>query len=81
MNGCGAASVLACVKNPLVAGLVPGIAGRFKPSTVFGRGLFAAKVLSVALIPVIKMVIVGAVAFGGILLGKNLRKRHDEKNS
>ena len=30
---------------------------------------------------VIKMVIVGAVAFGGILLGKNLRKRHDENNS
>ena len=30
---------------------------------------------------VIKMVIAGAVAFGGILLGKNLRKRHDEKNS
>lgn len=30
---------------------------------------------------VFKMVIVGAVAFGGILLGKHLRKRHDVKQS
>ncbi len=30
---------------------------------------------------VIKMIIVGAVAFGGILLGKHLRKKHDEKQS
>lgn len=29
----------------------------------------------------IKMVIVGAVAFGGILLGKNLRKKHDDKKA
>lgn len=28
---------------------------------------------------VIKMIIVGAFAFGGIMLGKNLRKRKDEK--
>lgn len=28
-----------------------------------------------------KMVIVGAVAFGGIILGKYLRKRKDEKNA
>lgn len=27
-----------------------------------------------------KMVIVAAVAFGGIVLGKYLRKRHDAKN-
>jgi len=30
---------------------------------------------------VIKMVIIGAVAFGGIHLGKYLRKKHDEKES
>lgn len=30
---------------------------------------------------VLKMIIVGAVAFGGILLGKYLRKKHDEKQS
>ena len=30
---------------------------------------------------VFKMVIVGGVAFGGILLGKHLRKRQDEKQS
>ncbi len=28
---------------------------------------------------VIKMVIVGAFAFGGICLGRHLRKKHDEK--
>lgn len=30
---------------------------------------------------IFKMVVVGAVAFGGIVLGKFLRKRHDEKQS
>lgn len=30
---------------------------------------------------IIKMVVVGAVAFGGILLGKKLREKKDEKNS
>ena len=30
---------------------------------------------------IIKMVIIGAFAFCGILLGKHLRKRHDEKQS
>lgn len=30
---------------------------------------------------IIKMVIVGAVAFGGIILGKALRKRKDEKQA
>lgn len=30
---------------------------------------------------VIKMVIVGGVAFGGICLGRHLRKKHDEKQS
>lgn len=29
----------------------------------------------------IKMIIVGAVAFGGLLLGKNLRKKHDDKKA
>ena len=29
---------------------------------------------------IIKMVIVGAAAFGGIMLGKPLRKRKNEKN-
>lgn len=28
---------------------------------------------------VLKMIIVGAVAFGGIMLGRHLRKKHDEK--
>lgn len=28
---------------------------------------------------IFKMVVVAAVAFGGILLGKHLRKKHDEK--
>lgn len=30
---------------------------------------------------VIKMIIVAAVAFGGIQLGRHLRKKHDEKQS
>lgn len=30
---------------------------------------------------VIKMIIVAAVAFGGIQLGRHLRKKHDEKES
>lgn len=30
---------------------------------------------------ILKMVIVGAVAFGGIILGKTLRKKKDEKNA
>jgi len=30
---------------------------------------------------IIKMIIVGAVAFGGIQLGRYLRKKHDEKES
>lgn len=30
---------------------------------------------------IIKMIIVGAVAFGGIMLGKTLRKKKDEKES
>lgn len=30
---------------------------------------------------IIKMIIVGAVAFGGIQLGRHLRKKHDEKES
>lgn len=30
---------------------------------------------------IIKMMIVGAVAFGGIIFGKNLRKRKEQKNS
>ena len=29
---------------------------------------------------IIKMVIVGAASFGGIMLGKTLRKRKNEKN-
>jgi len=29
----------------------------------------------------IKMIIIGAFAFGGIMLGKYLRKRKDEKNT
>lgn len=29
----------------------------------------------------IKMIIVGAAAFGGIMLGKNLRKRKNEKEN
>lgn len=29
---------------------------------------------------IIKMLIIGAVAFGGILLGKYLRKKKDEKD-
>ena len=28
---------------------------------------------------IVKMVIIGAVAFGGICLGRFLRKKHDEK--
>ena len=35
----------------------------------------------VALIQTIfKMVIIGAVAYGGLILGKYFRKKHDEKN-
>ena len=30
---------------------------------------------------VIKMVIVGAVAFGGVVLGKKLRNKKDQKNA
>ena len=30
---------------------------------------------------IIKMIFVGAVAFGGIQLGRFLRKKHDEKES
>lgn len=30
---------------------------------------------------VIKMIIVAVVAFGGIQLGRHLRKKHDEKQS
>ena len=29
---------------------------------------------------IIKMLIIGAVAFGGVMLGKYLRKKKDEKN-
>ena len=34
--------------------------------------------LGVLIETIIKMLIVGAVAFGGICLGRHLRKKHDE---
>ncbi len=37
--------------------------------------------LGVLIETIIKMLIVGAVAFGGICLGRHLRKKHDEKQS
>ena len=37
--------------------------------------------LGVLIETIIKMVIVGSVAFGGICLGRHLRKKHDEKQS
>ena len=36
--------------------------------------------LSVLIETVIKMIIIGAVGFGGILLGQYLRKKKDEKD-
>ena len=38
------------------------------------------KFLSVLIETLIKMIIIGAFAFGGILLGRYLRKKKDEKD-